>query len=177
MINIIRGIYKTDHPLAIEAREPSPALILNECRNWIYDESTETFKLIIEKRNGEAEQVKPVCLTDYSFETDLFYIILDKPMRSDPRFRLNIKPIHPNANVATHFIEFIITPEEAEQLSSNPRNIPNIICNEFALTDPFDQNISDILLDIEHKSYRYSYGFGPDPYDKLNQQFNQTIID
>lgn len=164
IINVLHGFYKTKYPIAIEPQEHEVRFILNRCKNWTYDEETKVFTHIREFPNGEARSDKTLNLSDYSFETCDFFIMLMKSpgRRSDNEWLLHVKPIHPNANIKTHNCVFVLNDEEAERLSKNPSEIPNILCKEFSLTDPFDQSISSIMTIVETSMLdRYAYSGAP----------------
>lgn len=156
MINLLNGFYRTAHPFSIEPQEPNTDVVLNMCRDWIYDDETHTFRYI-DYRTGKPVERCDVCLDDYSFETDLFHIrLVPSYGRTNFLWQLDVIPIHPNANVRTVASEFFITDEEAEQLSRDPANIPNAICKKYCATEPFDQPMIEIL---NKKHGRRYYGY------------------
>ena len=157
MIRSLDGVYKTPHTFSIEPLEPNTDIILNARPQWIFDENTRVFKYI--DFDGKIDERRYVPLDAYSFETDLFHIKLNKLSigSQDAEWRLLLTPIHPSANVKTIELIFYLSTKEAEEFSKNPSNIPNLICENYSESEPFDQSIIDILWYVQQRKYPHRY--------------------
>lgn len=160
MINLFKGIYKTPHVFSIAPQEPDVELIKNACLGWAYDENTHEFTFIRETPGFNVKRDIKICLDDYDFETDKFGIaLMERSVAGGSNgesalFTLLIKPIHPTAHIKTLEREFIVSYAEAERLSRNPAEIPDMIAEKFSDTEPFDISIIDLLYRAEGFSRR-----------------------